>query len=174
MDTERSYLAFGRWTATGSGREKAEATEETEATVGLKRTSEVEREAYRRCKGARQTDLRVSLAGQGPRGEQWEKVGNWTQGEKKEGSLGCRVPVLAVTGTGGPPDVIQRVHSDKSSETLSSTTARKKSTERVGGEDARFLTSDLIECANGAHNPDNVSWHGTQIGSEIFATNLLD
>eukprot|EP00976_Prorocentrum_cordatum_P049308 995002-Prorocentrum_minimum.AAC.1 len=42
--------------------------EETEATVVLKRTREVEQEAY---------------IGGGPRGEQWEKVGYWTQGEKR-------------------------------------------------------------------------------------------
>eukprot|EP00959_Pyramimonas_sp_CCMP1952_P475136 9504024-Pyramimonas_sp.AAC.1 len=32
-------------------------------SAGLKRTREAEQEAYRRCKTARQTDLRVMLAG---------------------------------------------------------------------------------------------------------------
>eukprot|EP00976_Prorocentrum_cordatum_P001097 22426-Prorocentrum_minimum.AAC.1 len=50
--------------------------------TGLKRTRAAEREAYTRCKTARQADLRVMLAGP-KRGEQWEKVGNWTPGEKR-------------------------------------------------------------------------------------------
>eukprot|EP00959_Pyramimonas_sp_CCMP1952_P118010 2467437-Pyramimonas_sp.AAC.1 len=52
--------------------------EGTATAVGLKRTREAEQEAYRRCKTARQTDLRVMLAG-----PKREKVGNRTQGEKR-------------------------------------------------------------------------------------------
>eukprot|EP00976_Prorocentrum_cordatum_P094111 1189661-Prorocentrum_minimum.AAC.5 len=62
---------------------RAQAVEGTATAVGLKRTREAEQEAYRRWP---------------KRGEQWEKVGNWTQGEKRgsaSGVLRAPLPLLA-------------------------------------------------------------------------------
>eukprot|EP00959_Pyramimonas_sp_CCMP1952_P052983 1108478-Pyramimonas_sp.AAC.1 len=39
------------------------------------------------------------------RGEQWEKVGNWTQGEKRERETRGVECTLVVIGTGGPRDM---------------------------------------------------------------------
>eukprot|EP00976_Prorocentrum_cordatum_P098351 1191361-Prorocentrum_minimum.AAC.2 len=38
----------------------------------------------------------------GPRGEQWEKVGNWTQGERRRREIRGVESTLAIIGPGGP------------------------------------------------------------------------
>ena len=54
------------------------ADEGTASAAGLKRTREEEQEAYRRCKTARQTDLRVMLAG--PKGREVGESGELDTG----------------------------------------------------------------------------------------------
>eukprot|EP00976_Prorocentrum_cordatum_P106562 1194477-Prorocentrum_minimum.AAC.3 len=65
----------------------------------LQLIGEPERLNTKRIGGVRQPGRRALS---GPRGEQWEKVGNWTQGEKRgRGAMGVEC-TLAVIGTRGP------------------------------------------------------------------------
>eukprot|EP00976_Prorocentrum_cordatum_P071467 1180342-Prorocentrum_minimum.AAC.1 len=84
--------------------------EGTAPAVGLKRTREGEQEVYKRginllekdMKDKRNFSFNSFALIYGQRGEKWEKVGKWTQGERRgRGVMGVE-RILAVIGTGGP------------------------------------------------------------------------
>eukprot|EP00959_Pyramimonas_sp_CCMP1952_P311263 6514135-Pyramimonas_sp.AAC.1 len=64
----------------------------------IKKTSDTFR--YRRQGRPSESSFNIFVTS-ATRGERWEKVGNWTQGEKKGTGL-WGVRILAVTATGGP------------------------------------------------------------------------
>eukprot|EP00959_Pyramimonas_sp_CCMP1952_P355273 7441714-Pyramimonas_sp.AAC.2 len=73
------------------------ADEGTATAFGLKKTREDEQEVYRRCKTARQTDLRAMLAG--PKGREVGESGELDKavrkGEGERWVLSASLPLLA-------------------------------------------------------------------------------